>query len=52
MLEGGYLYGNEQPGLGIDIDVKKAEALLDPDKAAKSHYMAEDRRRDGGIVRP
>ena len=35
------------PGLGIDIDVEKAEALLDPEKAAKSYYMAEDRRRDG-----
>ncbi|RYG95030.1 MAG: hypothetical protein EON57_17340 [Alphaproteobacteria bacterium] len=52
ILEGGYLYHNEQPGLGLDIDVKKAQALLDPDKAAKSYYMAEDRRRDGQIVRP
>jgi mannonate dehydratase len=52
ILEGGYLYGNEQPGLGIDIDEKKAAALLDPEKAKKSYYMAEDRRRDGGIVRP
>ena len=52
MLEGGYLYGNDQPGLGLDIDVAKAAALLDPDKVAKSYYMAEDRRRDGSIVRP
>ncbi len=51
-LEGGYLYGNDRPGLGIDIDVEKAKALLDQDLAAKSYYMAEDRRRDGQIVRP
>ena len=25
---------------------------VDPEKAKKSYYMAEDRRRDGGIVRP
>ena len=52
ILEGGYLYGNDQPGLGIDIDVGKARALLDPEQARKSYYMAEDRRRDGAIVRP
>jgi mannonate dehydratase len=51
-LEGGYLYPNEQPGLGINIDEEKAAALLDPDRAAKSLYMAEDRRMDGTIVRP
>ena len=27
-------------------------ADLDPERAKKSHYMAEDRRRDGAIVRP
>ena len=52
LLEGGYLYANEQPGLGIDIDEAKAAALLDPDKAAKSMFMAEDRRVDGTVVRP
>jgi mannonate dehydratase len=52
VLEGGYLYHNEAAGLGIDIDVEKARALLDPERAAKSYYMAEDRRRDGQIVRP
>jgi mannonate dehydratase len=52
VLEGGYLYPNDQPGLGIDIDEAKAAALLDPDRAAKSYYMAEDRRADGVIVRP
>jgi mannonate dehydratase len=51
-LEGGYLYGNDQPGLGIDIDEAKAAALLDPERAAKSYFMAEDRRADGAVVRP
>ena len=37
---------------GIDIDEAKAAALLDPDKAAKSMFMAEDRRVDGTVVRP
>jgi len=52
LLEGGYLYANETPGLGIDIDEAKAKALLDPERAAKSFYIAEDRRTDGSIVRP
>lgn len=52
LLEGGYLYANDTPGLGLDIDEAKAKALLDPARAAKSFYMAEDRRTDGSIVRP
>ncbi len=52
VLEGGYLYANEQPGLGIDVDEKQARALLDPELAARTFYMAEDRRADGSIVRP
>lgn len=52
VLEGGYLYANEQPGLGIDIDEEKANALLNPELAAKSFFMAEDRRVDGTLVRP
>ncbi|GIV80249.1 MAG: D-mannonate dehydratase CC2812 [Litorilinea sp.] len=52
VLEGGYLYANEQPGLGIDVDEEQARALLDPELAARSFYMAEDRRADGSIVRP
>ncbi len=51
-LEGGYLYANEQPGLGIDIDEAKANALLNPELAAKSFFMAADRRADGTLVRP
>jgi len=52
VLEGGYLYANDQPGLGIDIDEAKAAALLDPERAARTFFMAEDRRVDGTVVRP
>lgn len=51
LLEGGYLYPNDKPGLGIDIDEKKANALLNPERT-KIFYMAEDRRADGTVVRP
>jgi mannonate dehydratase len=52
ILEGGYLYANDQPGLGLDIDEAKAAALLDPERAARHLFMAEDRRVDGTVVRP
>jgi mannonate dehydratase len=51
-LEGGHLYPNEKPGLGMELDEAKARALINPDLAAKTFYMAEDRRADGTIVRP
>lgn len=52
VLAGGYLYANDQPGLGIDLDEEQADALLNPELAAKSFFMAEDRRADGTLVRP
>jgi len=53
VLEGGYLYPNKQPGLGIDIDEVKAAALLDAEKARRPTIYGEpDRRADGSIVRP
>jgi mannonate dehydratase len=52
VLEGGYLYANDRPGLGIDIDEAKAAALLNPDQARRPRFMAEDRKADGSIVRP
>ncbi|HEY3290507.1 MAG TPA: mandelate racemase, partial [Anaerolineae bacterium] len=53
VLEGGYLYPNRQPGLGIDIDEAKAARLLDPVKAKRPTIHGEpDRRADGSIVRP
>jgi mannonate dehydratase len=51
-LEGGYLYPNAGPGLGIDVDEAKAGALLDPERARGPRFMAEDRRPDGTVVRP
>ena len=51
-LEGGYLYANEAPGLGIDVDEAAARTILNPELAARSFYIAEDRRADGSIVRP
>lgn len=51
-LEGGYLYPNEQPGFGIDIDEDKARRLLDLDLASKHMYAEEDRLADGTVVRP
>lgn len=52
VLEGGYLYANEQPGLGIDIDEEKAARLLDPEQARRPRHMPEDRKADGSLVRP
>ena len=53
VLEGGYLYPNTQPGLGIDIDEVKAKALFNQEKAARPTIHDEpDRRADGSIVRP
>ena len=50
-MEGGYMYPNDQPGLGIDIDEEKAAALLTESEVRVGH-AAEDRRADGTVVRP
>ncbi len=52
VLEGGYLYANDQPGLGIDVDEEKAAKLLVPERVARPRYVAEDRKADGTVVRP
>ena len=52
ILEGGYLYANDQPGLGIDIDEEKAAALLDAEHANRPRVGGGDRKADGTIVRP
>jgi len=52
VLEGGYLYANDQPGLGMDVDEEKAAKLLDPERVRRPRYVAEDRRADGSVVRP
>ena len=51
VLEGGYLYLNGEPGLGIDIDEKKAAALLEGEIAPRRR-VTFDRRADGTVVRP
>ncbi|RED64988.1 enolase C-terminal domain-like protein [Cohnella lupini] len=51
---GGYLYTNDKPGLGIDLDELKASRLLD-DSWQKSAYhrpYSLDRKADGTLVRP
>lgn len=49
---GGYMYANDRPGLGLDIDEEKAKKLLSAERLATPKYMAEDRRADGSVVRP
>lgn len=52
VLEHGYMYLSDRPGLGIDIDEKKAAALVDRERARKPRYVAEDRKADGTVIRP
>jgi mannonate dehydratase len=52
ILEHGYLYANDRPGLGIDIDEEKAARLVDPERVRAPRYVAEDRKADGTVVRP
>ncbi len=52
ILEGGYLYANDQPGLGIDIDEAKAAALFDSEQTRRPAHTTQDRKSDGTVVRP
>ncbi|NDF96952.1 MAG: mandelate racemase, partial [Proteobacteria bacterium] len=52
VTERGYMYGNEAPGLGVDIDETAAANLFDATRASQPRFMAEDRRADGSLVRP
>lgn len=52
ILEGGYMYLSDKPGLGIDIDEEKAAKLLNKDLMRKPRYVALDRKADGTLVRP
>jgi mannonate dehydratase len=52
ILDRGYLYPNDRPGLGIDVDEEKAARLLDPERVRRPRYVAEDRKADGTPVRP
>lgn len=52
VLEGGYLYPNDNPGLGIDIDEEKAAALLDDEPVRRYWTWPGDSLVDGTPVRP
>ena len=48
----GYLYANEAPGLGIDIDEKLAAKYPFLDNPTFDHRWGTTRRRDGTVIRP
>ena len=48
----GYLYANEAPGLGIDINETLAARFPYPDNPTFDHRWGTTRRRDGTVIRP
>lgn len=48
----GFLYANEAPGLGIDLDEKLAAKFPLPDEPTFDHHWGTTRRRDGTVIRP
>jgi mannonate dehydratase len=48
-IKGGYLYSNDKPGLGIDVDLKVAARFP---YTSPGRNRGTDRRLDGTIVRP
>jgi mannonate dehydratase len=48
----GFLYANESPGLGIDLDEKLAAKYPLPDEPTFDHSWGTTRRRDGTVIRP
>jgi mannonate dehydratase len=48
----GYLYANEAPGLGIDIDEKLAAMYPFPATPTFDQRWGTTRRRDGTVIRP
>jgi mannonate dehydratase len=48
----GYLYANEAPGLGIDIDEKLAAKFPFPAGRTFDYSWGTTRRRDGTVIRP
>jgi mannonate dehydratase len=52
--KGGYLYPNDKPGLGIDMDEEKALLLVDDEWKNKAYHRPypTDRKADGTIVKP
>lgn len=53
-MKGGFLYTNDKPGLGIDIDEEKAARLINAENKTKFYHQPYpiDRKADGTIVRP
>ncbi|HWB96901.1 MAG TPA: enolase C-terminal domain-like protein [Bryobacteraceae bacterium] len=54
IVQRGYVYSNEKPGLGIDINETLAAKLLQmtPSRPANYRYVQPDRKIDGTFVRP
>ncbi|MGE3821515.1 MAG: D-galactonate dehydratase family protein [Isosphaeraceae bacterium] len=48
----GYLFANEAPGLGIDLDETLAAKFPYPDGPTFDHTWGTTRRRDGTVIRP
>ncbi|WZO98132.1 enolase C-terminal domain-like protein [Isosphaeraceae bacterium EP7] len=48
----GFLYANESPGLGIDLDETLAAKYPLPDEPTFEHSWGTTRRRDGTVIRP
>ena len=48
----GYLYANESPGFGVDIDEKLAAKFPFPSGHTFDYYWGKMRRRNGTVIRP
>jgi mannonate dehydratase len=51
-MKDGYLYANEAPGLGIDLDEALAAKFPHPDSPTFEHSWGTTRGRDGTVIRP
>lgn len=51
-MKNGYLYANETPGFGVDIDEKLAAKFPFPSGPTFDYYWGKMRRRNGTIIRP
>jgi mannonate dehydratase len=51
-VKNGYLYANEAPGFGVDIDEKLAARFPFPKGDTFDHTWGTTRRRDGTVIRP
>jgi mannonate dehydratase len=48
----GYMYANEAPGLGIEVNEKLAAKFPFPETPTFDHRWGSTRRRDGTVIRP